>query len=75
MKTIDFLHTLNHSNKKLSFLLPGSEVISGDLHITEVKNTHIISTDCGGNSHEFEETVIQLWINENSGLTPKWTTK
>lgn len=74
MKTNKFLQIINNTEKELNFILPNGEKITGDLHITEVKNVRIDSTDCGGNSHSFEETWLQLWINEDSNRLPYWTT-
>jgi hypothetical protein len=74
MKISQFFGILEQSNKKIVFQLPGGIELTGDLHITEVKNTHIQSTDCGGHSHTFEETVIQLWKNEASSKQAIWST-
>lgn len=74
MNTQTFLHTLNNNrDKALAFYLPDGNKLGGDLHITEVMNARIESTDCGSNSHNFEETTIQLWRNEHSGKTATWT--
>ena len=74
MKTSELISLLNSNDTSLSFLLPSGEEIGGDLHITEVKNVHVNSTDCGGNAHQFEETIIQLWKNERSLKKAKWST-
>lgn len=74
MKTSEFLNKINESDRALYFQLPDGEIIEGDLHITEVKNINIDSTDCGGFKHSFKETVIQLWLNEGSSKTENWTT-
>ena len=47
--------------------------MKGDLHITEVKNVTVASVDCGLNAHDFKETIIQLWVNELSGVEAEWT--
>jgi len=75
MKTSDLLKTMNNQDQSLEFRLPGGVKIHGDLHITEVKNITIDSTDCGGFSHSFQETVIQLWLNEDSDKIANWTTE
>jgi hypothetical protein len=75
MNTSTFITTLvNNTGKKLQFSLPDSTVISGDLHITEIQHHSVDSVDCGGNEHSYNETVIQLWVNENSENTAEWTT-
>ncbi len=75
MNTSTFIDKL-HSNegKKLQFILPDETVISGDLHITEIQHHNVDSVDCGGNSHSYNETVVQLWINERVNSVADWTT-
>ncbi|MEQ8524580.1 DUF6428 family protein [Gracilimonas sp.] len=75
MNTSTFINTLvNNSGKELQFSLPDNTIISGDLHITEIQHHSVDSVDCGGNQHSYNETVIQLWVNENSYKTAEWTT-
>lgn len=75
MNTSTFINTLvNNNGKELRFTLPDSTVLSGDLHITEIQNHHVDSVDCGGNAHQYDETVVQLWINENSDVHAEWST-
>jgi hypothetical protein len=75
MNTSTFLGTLvSNSEKNLEFVLPDEANISGDLHITEIQHHSVDSVDCGGNSHSYYETVVQLWINEHSYKKAVWTT-
>ncbi len=75
MNTSTFITTLvNNTGKELQFSLRDSTVISGDLHITEIQHHSVDSVDCGGNEHSYNETVIQLWVNERSENTAEWTT-
>lgn len=62
MKTHEFLAILNeHPSKELLFeFLPG-KLLGANYHITEIKNTHIDSVDCGGRTDQWNETIIQLW--------------
>lgn len=74
MNTSTFINTLvNNTGKELRFTLPDGTIISGDLHITEIQNHHVDSVDCGGNAHQYDETVVQLWINENSDVHAEWS--
>lgn len=76
MNTSTFINTLvNNNGKELRFTLPDSTVLSGDLHITEIQNHHVDSVDCGGNAHQYDETVVQLWINESSKDVAEWRTE
>jgi len=75
MNTQNFINTLiSNTNKDLSFILPDDTGLSGDLHITEIQNHKVDSVDCGGNAHQYDETVVQLWINETSDVHAEWST-
>ena len=75
MNTSTFVNTLiNNTGKELQFSLPDNVIISGDLHITEIQHHSVDSVDCGGKEHSYNETVIQLWVNERSGKEAEWTT-
>ncbi len=74
MKLTDFLTTLEENpNREIVFRLDDGRELGGNLHITEVKNAIIESVDCGSNAHQFKETIIQLWINEESDIEAKWS--
>lgn len=75
MNTSAFIKTLiSNTGKNLQFVLPDHAVISGDLHITEIQHHTVHSVDCGGNSHSYNETVLQLSVNKRSNSIAKWTT-
>ena len=75
MNTSTFIEILQSTEeKKLEFILPDETVLSGDLHITEIQHHNVNSVDCGGNLHSYNETVVQLWINERVDSKADWTT-
>ncbi len=74
MKTSEFLSHIKQSNKPVLFKLASGEELRGDLHLTEIKNVEVKSTDCGGNTHAYKETIVQLWQNERSEKTAAWNT-
>jgi hypothetical protein len=75
MNTSTFINTLvNNAGKELQFSLSDGTKVAGDLHITEIQDHHVDSVDCGGNPHSYDETVVQLWINERSGAKAEWST-
>lgn len=75
MNTSTFIETLiSNTGKNLQFVLPDETTISGDLHITEIQHHSVQSVDCGGNAHNYNETVFQLSVNERSNSVAKWTT-
>ncbi len=74
MKTRYLFEQLDKNpTKKLRFILPNGREIQGDLHFTEIKSITVKSMDCGANSHSFNETVIQLWLNERSDKEAEWS--
>ncbi|MFK7932283.1 MAG: DUF6428 family protein [Saprospiraceae bacterium] len=65
MQTQEFLSILKQNpNKEIVFEYAAGEFVPNAYHITEVKNVHIESVDCGGRPDEYYQTVIQLWIGE-----------
>ena len=66
MKTGEFLQLLEqHTGKELVFEYRDNAFVPKAYHITEVKTQHIDSVDCGGFSHSYDETVVQLWVSGN----------
>lgn len=64
MKTKAFLDLLeNNPEKELVFEYQSNVFVPNAYHITEIKNVHIESVDCGGNPHDFDQTVVQLWVD------------
>ena len=69
MTTQTFLELLaTNSQKELVFEYEANQFISAAYHITEVKNVHFESIDCGGNAHEEFQTIVQLWISPKDFL-------
>ena len=64
MTTQKFLDLLaSNPQKELVFEYEANQFISAAYHITEIKNVHFESIDCGGNAHEAFQTIVQLWIS------------
>ena len=65
MLTKEFMELLNsNQGKELIFEYEKGKVIPTAYHITEVKNVHYESVDCGGFAHEEHQTVVQLWVSD-----------
>ena len=65
MLTKEFLELLNSNHgKELIFEYEPSRTVPAAYHITEVKNVHFESVDCGGFAHDEYQTIVQLWVNE-----------
>ena len=64
MKTGNFLQLLEQNHgKELVFEYRDNAFVPKAYHITEVKTQHVDSVDCGGFSHSYDETVVQLWVS------------
>lgn len=76
MKTKEFIHILeNNPNKELVFEYQSGKLIGANYHLTEVKNVHFNTVDCGGNPNEWKETQVQLWESPSEiGKTTYLTT-
>ncbi len=65
MLTKEFLDLLNSNNgKELIFEYEEGHSVPASYHITEVKNVHFQSVDCGGYAHEEYQTIVQLWVSD-----------
>jgi len=54
---------VNNPNKALLFEYAPNVYAGTNYHLTEIKTATISSVDCGGVSHEWSETLFQLWEN------------
>ncbi|MFK7782868.1 DUF6428 family protein [Psychroserpens sp.] len=62
MKTQDFFNILEtHQDKTLQFEYTPNNFVSANYHITEVKHISVDSVDCGSQSDQWNETIVQLW--------------
>ncbi len=72
MTTKTFLELLAaNPQKELVFEYEPNQFIPAAYHITEIKNVHFESVDCGGKSHEEFQTIVQLWISPKDFLKQK----
>ncbi|WP_033957263.1 DUF6428 family protein [Psychroserpens jangbogonensis] len=62
MKTQEFFNLLEeHQDKTLQFEYTTNQFVAANYHITEVKHIAIESVDCGSQSDQWNETIVQLW--------------
>lgn len=62
MTTQEFFTTLEqHQDKSLLFEYAPNAFVGANYHITEIKHITIDSVDCGSQTDQWNETVIQLW--------------
>jgi len=77
MKTQTFFDLLNqNADKELIFEYAAGQHVPDNYHITEVKNVHVESVDCGGIAHDYDQTIIQLWVpNDEAAIEPFFAKK
>ncbi|NNM23953.1 MAG: hypothetical protein HKO54_10400 [Flavobacteriaceae bacterium] len=62
MKTSEFLDLLrSNPDKSLLFEYSKGQLVGANYHITEVKHITVASVDCGAQTDDWNETIIQLW--------------
>ncbi len=75
MKTKEFLELLTKNpNHALNFEYEAGKFVPITYHITEVKNVHIKSVDCGGRPDSYDQTIVQLWVDPNEKKDRSMTT-
>jgi hypothetical protein len=62
MKTNEFISALRAAtNNQLIFLDLDGHAVHGSYHLTELKAASFETVDCGGQTHRWQETIVQLW--------------
>jgi len=72
MKTQEFFNLLNeHQDKTLQFEYTNNKYVGANYHITEVKHIAVESVDCGSQTDQWNETIVQLWESPTEILKTK----
>ena len=67
MKTHEFISLLRHSpTKQLVFVNEEGSSIHSGYHLTELKAASFDTIDCGGQKNQWRETIVQLWVPNES---------
>jgi hypothetical protein len=67
MTTKEFIAALrNAPQDELIFVNETGEAIHAGYHLTEIKAAHFETVDCGGQTNQWDETVVQLWVPANA---------
>ena len=76
MKVKELIEVLEkNKGKALKFEYKKGQFVEANYHLTEVKNVLFNTTDCGGNTNNWQETHLQLWENPTEhGKTAYMTT-
>ena len=62
MKTQEFFDLLKaNQGKSLLFEYAPNLLVGANYHITEVKHITVDAVDCGANTDDWKETIVQLW--------------
>ncbi len=74
MQTKEFIQLLeNNPQAEVAFEYAENSFVPSPYHITEIKNVHVDSVDCGGNEHSYKQTQVQLWVKPNEQSTEHLT--
>jgi len=75
MQTQEFLSLIAaHPEKALLFKYAPNKYVGTNYHITEVKHITVDSVDCGAQTYNWKETIIQLWESPLDVLNTKYMT-
>lgn len=67
MTTQEFIAALRKTpNNQLIFENEAGDTVRAGYHLTEIKAAHFDTVDCGGQTNQWNETVIQLWVPANA---------
>jgi hypothetical protein len=63
MKTNEFLSKLRRAPKnQLVFVDAHGHAVPAGYHLTELKAASLETVDCGGQTNQWQETIVQLWV-------------
>ena len=63
MTTQEFTTALRKApDHRLIFENEAGEAVRAGYHLTEIKATHFDTVDCGGQTNQWDETIVQLWV-------------
>ena len=63
MTTQEFIAALRKTpDNQLIFENEAGDMVHAGYHLTEIKAAHFDTVDCGGQTNQWNETVIQLWV-------------
>ena len=67
MKTNEFISALRAApQNQLTFVDTYGHTIHAGYHLTELKAASFETGDCGGQVNQWQETVVQLWVPEDT---------
>lgn len=75
MTTQEFIAALRKTpDNQLIFENDAGDTVRAGYHLTEIKAAHFDTVDCGGQTNEWRETIIQLWVPANTDNDDEYMT-
>jgi hypothetical protein len=66
MKTNEFVSELRRATaNQLVFVDEHGHAVHAGYHLTELKAASLETVDCGGQTNQWQETLVQLWVPAN----------
>jgi hypothetical protein len=63
MTTEEFIDSLRKApDNRLIFENRTGDAVRAGYHLTEIKAAHFDTVDCGGQTNQWRETIVQLWV-------------
>ena len=67
MTTQEFIAALRKTpDNQLIFENDAGDTVRAGYHLTEIKAAHFDTVDCGGQTNQWRETIVQLWVPANA---------
>jgi uncharacterized protein DUF6428 len=67
MTTQEFIAALRKApESQLIFENETGDTVRAGYHLTEIKAAHFETVDCGGQTNQWRETIVQLWVPANA---------
>ena len=67
MTTQEFIAAVRQTpDNQLIFENETGDTVRAGYHLTEIKAAHFDTVDCGGQTNQWHETIVQLWVPANA---------
>ena len=67
MTTREFIAVLRETpDNQLIFENEAGDAVHAGYHLTEIKAANFDTVDCGGQTNQWRETIVQLWVPANA---------
>lgn len=67
MKVSEFIQQIEQNpDLPVAFQYGEGQIVPGGYHVTEIKNAHYETIDCGNSLHTWDEVIVQVWVPEEA---------